>query len=96
MAITPSGPAPPVGRAARWRSRWLSAAEGKSGLLLVALVGLMGAAPLIPSPVSEALLTFFTGAALVASLHSARVGGRPMPIGLAPALADFLIGRFSG
>ena len=93
MAITPSGPAHAVGGAARWTSRLLSAAEGKFGLLLVALVALMGAAPLIPSPVSEAVLTLFTGAVLVASLHAARPGGKPMAVGLALALADFLIGR---
>jgi hypothetical protein len=71
----------------------LSAAGGKFGLLLVALVALMGVAPLIPSPMSEAVLTLFTGAVLVASLHAARPGGRPMAVGLALALADFLIGR---
>jgi hypothetical protein len=83
MATTPSGPAPPVGGAARWTSRLLSAAEGKFRLLLVVLVGLMGAAPLIPSPVSEAVLTLFTEAVLVASLHAARPGGRPAEV--APA-----------
>jgi hypothetical protein len=71
----------------------LSAAEGKFGPLLVALVALMGAAPLIPSSVSDAVLTLFTGAVLVASLHAARPGAKPMAIGLALALADFLIGR---
>jgi hypothetical protein len=94
MAITPSGPAPEVVGAERWTSRWLSAAGGKFGLLLVALVALMAAAPLITaSPVSDAVLTLFTGAVLVASLHAARAGGRPMAVGLALALADFLIGR---
>jgi hypothetical protein len=93
MATTPSGPAPAVGGAARWTSRLLSAAEGKFGLLLVALVALMGAAPLIPSPVSEAVLTLFTGAVLVASLRAARPARKPMAVGLALALADFLIGR---
>src|SRR5512135_1684358 len=93
MAITPSGLAPAVGRAVRWTSWLLSAAAGKFGLLVVALVALMGAAPLIPSPVSHAVLTLFTGAVLVASLHAARPGGRPMAIGLALALADFLIWR---
>jgi hypothetical protein len=73
----------------------LIAAERKFGLLLVALVALMGAAPLIPSPVSEAVLTLFTGAVLVANLHAARPGGSPMAIGLALALADFLIGRYT-
>jgi hypothetical protein len=74
----------------------LGAAEGKFGLLLVALVALMDAAPPIPSPVSEAMLTHFTGAVLVASLHAARPGGKPMAVGLALALADFLIGRCTG
>ena len=72
MVTTPSGPALAVSRAARWTSRLLGAVEGKFGLLLVALVALMGAAPLIPSPVSDAVLTLFTGAVLVASLHAAR------------------------
>jgi hypothetical protein len=93
MAITPSGLAPAVGGAARWTSRLLSAAEGKFGLLLVALVALMGAAPLIPSRVSEAVLALFTGAVLVASLHAARPGGKPVAVGLTLALADLLIGR---
>ena len=93
MAITPSGPVPTVGRAARWTSRLVGAGEGKFGLLLVALVTLMGAAPLIPSPVSDAVLTLFTGAVLVAGLHAARPGGKPMAVGLALALADFLIGH---
>ena len=93
MATTPYRPAPAVGGAARWTSRLLSAAEGKFGLLLVALVALMGAAPLIPSPASHAVLTLFTGTVLVASLHAARPGGRPVAVGLALALADFLIGR---
>ena len=48
MALTPSGLAPAVGRAARWASRLLSAAAGKFGLLVAWLVALMGAAPLIP------------------------------------------------
>jgi hypothetical protein len=94
MVTTPSGPAPAVGRAARWTSRLLSAAEGKFGLLLVALVALMGGAPLIIArPASDAVLTLFTGAVLVASLHAARPGGRPMAVGLALALAAFRIGR---
>jgi hypothetical protein len=94
MATTPSGPAPAVGKVERWISRLLSAAEGKFGLLLVALVALMGAAPLIiASPASDAVLTLFTGAVLVASLHAARPGRKPMAVGLALALADCLIGR---
>ena len=50
MAITPSGPAPAVGRAARWTSRLLSAAAGKFGLLLVALVALMARGTPHPQP----------------------------------------------
>jgi hypothetical protein len=93
MTTTPYRPAPEAGGAALWTSRLLTAAEGKSGLLLLALVALMGAAPLIPSSVSEAVLTLFTGAVLVASLHAARPGGKPVAVGLALALADFVIGR---
>ena len=69
MAITPSGLAPAVGRAARWTSRLLSAAAGKFGLLVVALVALMGAAPLIiPSPASRRRAH---------ALHRGRAGGEP-------------------
>ena len=92
MAITPSEPAPEVAGARRWTSRLLSEAAGKFGLLVVALVALMGVAPLVPSPVSHAVLTLFTGAVLVASLHAAWPGGKPVVIGLAAALADLLIG----
>ena len=93
MAITPSGPALGTMRG-RWTSRLLSAAGGKFGLLLVALVALMGAAPLVlVSPGSDAVLTLFTGAVLVASLHAARPGGKSVAVGLALALADFLVGR---
>ena len=74
MAITPSGLASAAGRAAQWASRLLSAAAGKFGLLGVALVALMGAAPLIPSAASHAVLALFTGAVLVVSLHAARPG----------------------
>jgi hypothetical protein len=94
MVTIPSETAPAVGRAARWTSRLLSAAEGKFGLLLVALVALMGGTPLIIArTASDAVLTVFTGAVLVASLHAARPGGRPVAVGIALALADFLIGR---
>ena len=94
MAITPSRPAPEVVESERWTSGFLSAAGGKFGLLLVALVAPMAAAPLIiASPVSDDVLTLFTGAVLVASLHAARPGGKPMVVGLALALANFLIGR---
>jgi len=93
MAITTSGPAPEVAGAGGWSSRLLAAAGGKFGVLLVALVALMAAAPLIVAgPVSDALLRLFTGAVLVASLHAARPGGKPVVVGLALALADLLIG----
>jgi hypothetical protein len=95
MAFTPPGLAPAFGRAARRASRLPSAAAGKFGLLVAALVALMAAAPLIPSAASHAVLALFTGAVLVASLHAARPGRSPMTIGLALALADFLIGRFT-
>jgi hypothetical protein len=93
MTNTPYRPTPVAGGAARWTSRWLSAADGKFGLLLVALVALMGVAPLISDrPASDAVLALFTGAVLVASLHAARPGRKPVVVGLALALADFLIG----
>ena len=54
----------------------------------------MAAAPLIlASPVSDAVLKLFTGTVLVASVYAARPGGKPMVVGLALALADFLIWR---
>src|SRR5271157_3332770 len=93
MAMTPSGRALVAVEIERWTSRLLSAAAGKFGLLVAALVALMGAAPLIPSAASHAVLALFTGAVLVASLHAARPGGKVMAVGLALALADFLIGR---
>jgi hypothetical protein len=68
---------------------------GKFGLLVVAIVALMGAAPLIPISASHAVLTLFTGAVLVASLHAARPGGRTMAVGLTLALVDFLVGRIA-
>jgi hypothetical protein len=95
MAISPSGLAPAVGRAARRTSRLLGAAAEKFGLLGVVLVALMGAAPLIPSAASHVVLALFTGAVLVAGLHAARPGGSPMAIGLALAQADFLNGRLT-
>jgi hypothetical protein len=49
----------------------------------------------IPSATSHAVLALFTGAVLVASLHAARPGGKSVVVGLALALADFLIGRFT-
>jgi hypothetical protein len=53
----------------------------------------MGAAPLgMASPASQAALTLFTGAVLVAGLRAARPGVRPVVVGLALALAEFLIG----
>ena len=74
----------------------MARAGGRFGLLLVALVGLMAAAPLIVDrPMSDAVLAVFTGAVLVAGLHAARPGGKPLAVGLALALADFLAGRLT-
>ncbi len=68
--------------------------RGKFGVLLVALVALMAAAPLIiAGPVSDVVLRLFTGAILVASLHAARPGGKAMAVGVALALADLVLGR---
>jgi hypothetical protein len=54
----------------------------------------MAATPLITEgPVWNAVLTLFTGAVLVASLHAARPGGKAVGVGLAMALTDFAIGR---
>ena len=53
----------------------------------------MTAAPLIVTrPMSDAVLAVFTGAVLVAGLHAAQSGGKPVAVGLALALADFLVG----
>jgi hypothetical protein len=70
----PVGPGPRGRRIRTVDIRVVERGRGKFGLLLVALAVLMGAAPLIPSPGSEAVLTLFTGAVLVASLHAARPG----------------------
>jgi len=94
MATTPYRPAAAIGGASRWTSRLVAAAEGRFGLLLLALIALMGTAPLIgASPASHAVLTVFTGTVLVASLHAARPDGRPAAVGIALALVDFLIGQ---
>ena len=94
MLITSYAPTAEVLRIQRRTSRLTSKAGGKFGLLLVALVALMAAAPLIlASPVSDAVLKLFTGAVLVASVYAARPGGKPMVVGLALALADLLIWR---
>ena len=94
MRTSPSEPVLQAERPRRPRSRLLTAASGKFGLLLLALVALMAATPLIISgPVWNALLSLFTGAVMVASLHAARPGERAVVIGLVLALADFAIGR---
>jgi hypothetical protein len=94
MSITPSAPARDILGTQAWTSRLLRAAGGKFGLLLLALVALMAAAPLIiASPGSDVALRLFTGAVLVAGLHAARPGGKLIAIGLALALADFLLWR---
>jgi hypothetical protein len=89
------GASAPEGRVVeRPRSKVLRVAGGKFGILLVALVALMAFTPLIiEGPVWNVVLTLFTGAVLVASLHAARPGGRPLAFGFALALADFVIGR---
>jgi hypothetical protein len=94
MESTSSGSFSGVVKGVRPRSRLLSAAGGKFGLLLVALVALMAATPLIiEGPVWNTLLTVFTGAVLVAGLHAARPGEKVVVFGFALALADFAIGR---
>ena len=96
MSSTSSATAPEAQATQRWMSRLPGAAGGRFGLLLVALVGLMAAAPLIVTrPMSDAVLAVFTGAVLVAGLHAARSGGKPVAVGLALALADFLVGRLT-
>jgi hypothetical protein len=78
----------------RSKPRLLRAAAGKFGVLLIALIALMGAIPLITTGrVWNAVLALFTGAVLVASLHAARPDGRAALVGLALALADFAIGE---
>jgi hypothetical protein len=63
---------------------------------LLALVALMAALPLIiAGPTTTAVLSLFTGAVLVASIHAARPGRRAVAIGLGLALADFAIGRWA-
>lgn len=88
MAITPSGAALTIGSAARWTTHLLRAATEKFGLLGIALVALMAAAPLIPSEASHAALALFTGAVLVASLHAARPSESAMAIGGMATIRD--------
>ena len=96
MSSTSSATAPDVQATQRWIARSLGAAGGRFGLLLVALVALMAAAPLIVTrPMSDAVLAVFTGSVLLAGLHAARSGGKPVAVGLALALADFLVGRLA-
>jgi hypothetical protein len=58
----------------------LSAAEGKFGLLLVALVALLGAARLIvSSPASDDVLTLFTRAVLRYVRFTGHKHRRPLP-----------------
>ncbi|MBV8313770.1 MAG: hypothetical protein JOZ53_02435, partial [Planctomycetaceae bacterium] len=82
----------------RKKSKVLSAAGGKFGILLVALVALMASAPvIIEKPVGVGVVAYdlFASAVLVASLHAARPGGTPVAIGLILALTDFGIGRLA-
>jgi hypothetical protein len=86
--------APEVRVVVRPRYKILRAAGGKFGILLLALVALMASAPLIIEGSSwNAVLTLFTGAVMVASLHAARPGAKSVAIGLALALTDFGVGR---
>lgn len=96
MGTTRPASGPEAGCRARPRSPLLVAAGGKFGILLVALVALMAATPIIiEGPAWNALISLFTAAVLVASLHAARPGERAVAIGFALALADFGIGRCS-
>jgi hypothetical protein len=96
MAQVSTGSVTASAAGARRRSRVLGAAGGRFGLLLLALVALMASTPLIiQGPVWNSLLSLFTGAVLVASLHAARPGGKPVLFGLALAVADFGMGRLA-
>ena len=75
-------------------SKLLSALGGKFGILLIALIVLLVASPiLVERPTRSIVLVLFGEAVLVASLHAARPGGRPVVIGLILSLIDFAIGR---
>lgn len=78
----------------RRRAKVLTAASGKFGLLLVALIALMAMTPIIiQGPIWDQALSLFTGAVLLAGLHAARPGEKPVVIGLGLAALDFAMGR---
>lgn len=79
---------------ARLRSSIGWAGERKFGILLLALIALMATAPIVfESGSGNVALSLFVDGVLVASLHAARPGRRPVVIGLVLALADFAIGQ---
>lgn len=67
---------------------------GKFGVLLIALVVLLVSSPvLVEKPTQRIALVLFGDAVLIASLHAARPGGKPVVVGLILSLIDFTIGR---
>lgn len=80
--------------APRRRSKIRGAVSGKFGILLIALIALLAFAPLmVERPVWNAFLGLSTYAVLIASLHAARPGGKPVIFGLILGVGDFVIGR---
>ncbi len=76
--------------------KFLSAASGKFGLLLVALVALILLSPLLIQNERWVAATGLCSASvLVAGLHAAKPGRGILALGLALALLDFGIGRLA-
>ena len=76
--------------------KFLRAASGKFGLLLVALVALILLSPLlIQNERWVAATSVCSASVLVAGLHAARPGRGILALGLALALLDFGIGRLA-
>ncbi|MBV8126734.1 MAG: hypothetical protein JO114_03605 [Planctomycetaceae bacterium] len=76
--------------------KFLRAASGKFGLLLVALVALILLSPLLIQNERWAAATSLCSASvLVAGLHAAKPGRGILALGLALALLDFGIGRLA-
>jgi hypothetical protein len=72
----------------------VSTVGGKFGILLIALIVLLVSSPILVERANRGIaLVLFGEAVLVASLHAARPGGRPVVIGLILALIDFALGR---
>jgi hypothetical protein len=79
---------------ARSRPRIWNAVGGKFGMLLVALIAMLGSAPLVAQKsVGNVALGLFADVVLVLSLHAARPGERPVVLGFLLALTDFGLGR---